>query len=102
MPDSTIPLADLIDAVRAELQASAEAARDEQLQFEVQEVELDVEITATGTREGSGGLKIYVLNLGAKASSTDTAVHRVKLKLGAVGRDGTKYHVSDVDEIDQG
>ena len=102
MPDAEIPLADLIDAVRAELQTAAEAAQTEQLQFEVQDLELDVEITTTGSKEISGGLKIYVFTGGGKASKSDTAVHRVKLKLGAVDREGNKYKVSNVRDASTG
>lgn len=95
MTEPNIPLADLIDAVRVELEAAALKGREQQLQFEVQDIELDVEITTAGTREGSAGLKIYVLSLGAKASRSDTSAQRVKIKLGAVTAEGKKYKVSD-------
>ncbi|GIF25429.1 hypothetical protein BJ973_003706 [Actinoplanes tereljensis] len=98
MADTTpgVPLADLIDAVRAELQVAALRARDEDLQFEVNDVQLEVEIATTGTKGGEGGLKIWVINIGAKGEKSNASTQRVTLSLGPVTRDGTKFTVSAV------
>jgi hypothetical protein len=96
MAEAGIPLADLVDAVRAELEIAATSARDKRLQFEVQEVQLEVEVATTGSREGGGGLKIWVVTAGAKASKTDTATHKVTLTMTAVTAAGTKFRVSDL------
>ena len=53
MDESAVPLAELVDAVRRELEAAHALARDEPLQFEVGDVELDLEVTTSRTREGS-------------------------------------------------
>jgi hypothetical protein len=95
-PESKIPLADLINAVRAQLETAALDARNQQLQFEVQDVQLEVDITTTGTREAGGGLQVWVLTLGAKGSKANAATQKVTLKLGALTQDGTKFRVSDV------
>jgi hypothetical protein len=94
--DPGIPLADLIDAIRAELETAAVNARDQELQFEVEGVQLEVEVTTTGTREAEGGLKVWVLTIGASGSRANTASQKVTLNLGAVGRDGSRFQVSDV------
>jgi hypothetical protein len=95
-PESGIPLADLVDAIRAELETAAINARGQQLQFEVQDVQLEVEVATTGSREAHGGLKVWVLTVGAKGSKTNAATHKVTLNLGAVTSDGAKFRVSDV------
>ena len=94
--ESGVPLADLVDAVRAELETAATKARDQQLQFEVQDVRLEVEVATTGTREVGGGLKVWVLTVGGKGSKENAATHKVTLNLSAVTREGTKFRVSDV------
>ena len=66
MAEPGIPLADLVDAVRGELEAAAGHARHQNLQFEVQDVQLEVEVTTTGTRETQGGLRVWVLTAGGK------------------------------------
>ncbi|HLK79217.1 MAG TPA: trypco2 family protein [Streptosporangiaceae bacterium] len=98
MPESEpgIPLADLIDAIRAELQKAAEHARDQQLQFEVQDMTLEVEVTTTGTREAKGGLKVWVLTIGAGGSRANKDAQKVTLNLSAVTPDGSKFRVRDL------
>jgi hypothetical protein len=91
-----IPLADLIDAVRGELEAAALNAVDQKLQFEVQDVQLEVEIATTGTKGAEGGIKVWVVNIGAKVDRSDANTQKVTLKLGPVSPDGTKFKVSDV------
>src|SRR5580704_4295339 len=95
-PEPGIPLADLVDAIRAELQTAAVNARDQQLQFEVQDIKLEVEVTTTGTREAKGGLKIWVLTVGAGGNKTNAKAHKVTLSLSAVTADGSKFRVRDV------
>jgi hypothetical protein len=91
-----LSLADLIDAVRGELQKAATEARDAELQFDVQDVTLEVEIAATGTKGIDGGIKLWAFTLGGKASKSDTATQTVTLKLGAVNKAGGTFHVSDL------
>jgi hypothetical protein len=93
-----VPLADLVDAVRAQLLAAAARGREQDLQFEVQGVRLDVEVAVEGSREGEGGLKVWVLSVGGKRSRTDTATHKVTLDLAVVNQAGTKFKVSDLAE----
>jgi Trypsin-co-occurring domain 2 len=93
---SKIALADLVNAVRAELETAAVKARDQQLQFEVQDVQLEVEVTITGTREVEGGVKVWVLTLDTKGSKVNAATHKVTLNLSPVTAEGTKFRVSDL------
>jgi hypothetical protein len=89
-------LADLINAVRAELEAAAVNARHRRLQLEVQEAQIEVEVVAKATRGAEGGLKIWVVNVGAKGDKTSGETQKVTLKLSAVTPDGSKFRVSDV------
>lgn len=95
-PESEIALADFVNAVRAELEAAAVKARDQQLQFEVQDVQLGVEVITTGTREVEGGVKVWVLTIDGKGSRANAATHKVTLNLSPVTAEGTKFRVSDV------
>jgi hypothetical protein len=91
-----IPLADLIEAVRGELETAALKAVDHRLQFEVQDVQLEVEIATTGTKGAEGGIKVWVVNIGAKGSKSNANTQKVTLSLGPVAPDGTRFKVSDV------
>lgn len=90
-PESEIALADFVDAVRAELEAAAVKARDQQLQFEVQDVQLGVEVITTGTREVEGGVKVWVLTIDGKGSRANAATQKVTLNLSPVTAEGTNF-----------
>ncbi|MGD9705179.1 MAG: trypco2 family protein [Acidimicrobiia bacterium] len=96
MSEPGIALADVIDAVRAELETAARRAIDQPLQFDVEDIQLEVEVTTTGTREAEGGIKIWVLSLGAKGSKTAGGSHKVSLRLSPVSKTGAKFKVSDI------
>jgi hypothetical protein len=91
-----IPLADLIEAVRDEMEEAAARARHRRLQFEVQDLQLEVEVATTGTKGVDGGLKLWVLTAGAKASRENAATQKVSIKLSAVSPDGSRFRVSDL------
>src|SRR3954462_4508830 len=90
-----LELAALIDAVRSEMQTAAARGRGQALQFEVQEVNLDVEVTATVAKEASGGIKIWVLTAGGKASKADAATHRINVRMTAIDDEGNGVQVAD-------
>jgi hypothetical protein len=81
--------------VRTELQRAAFNARNQELQFEVHDVQLELNVTTTGTREAEGGLKVWVVTIGASGSRANATSQKVTLTLGAVGPDGAKFQVSD-------
>ena len=62
----------------------------------MQDVQLEVEIATTGTKGAEGGIKVWVVNIGAKVDRSDANTQKVTLKLGPVSPDGTKFKVSDV------
>lgn len=95
-PEQGIPLADLVEAVRGELELAAARARRSALQFEVQDVALEVEVATTGTKGLDGGLKLWVLTVGGKATRENAATHKVTLNLSAVTPEGVKFRVSDL------
>lgn len=93
--EAGIPLSELIDAVRGELELAAWKAENKDLQFLVEDVQLELEIETSRSRGGEGGLKIWVVNVGGKRERSDASTQRVTLTLGPVYRDGTSLKVSD-------
>ena len=99
-PEVGLPLSDLIEAVRKELQVAALAAKGSELQFEVDDVTLEVQVTATGSRDVEGGVKLWAVNLGGRASKSDASMHTVTLKMTAVTAGGNRFRVSDLSSGD--
>lgn len=78
--ENTIGLAELIEQVKRELLTpSLEGETDIPL-LSVDEVELELQVTVK--KEGKGGIKIYVLELGGGGSRDD--VQKVKIKLSPI------------------
>ena len=89
-----LPLADFIDALRAELRAAA-LAKDPQLQFNVGPV--TVEFTLMTHREGGGkaGVRFWVVEAGASASVANESTQKVTLALTPVTASGEAWQVAD-------
>jgi NTP-dependent ternary system trypsin peptidase co-occuring protein len=89
-----LPLADFIEAFRAELRAAG-MARDPQLQFNVGPA--TVEFTLMTHREGSGkaGVRFWVVEAGASASVANESTQKVTLVLTPVTASGDPWQVAD-------
>jgi Trypsin-co-occurring domain 2 len=82
-----IGLREAVSALRAELSDSIVASVDEQLRFEVGEMELQFEVEVERVAEGSGGIRFWVVEVGAKASKASTVTHTVTIPLKPVTKD---------------
>lgn len=76
-----IPLAAAIGELRREIAASMEAGSDEALQFQLGPIELELQVELEQSETAEGGIKAWVLSLGASAAQTSAATHRIKLTL---------------------
>jgi hypothetical protein len=81
-PDGTVAgLADAVRALRAELNEAMRAGQDEPLQFEVGTVTMEFAVELTADAEAKGGVRFWVVELGASGSVGRTASHTVTLEL---------------------
>lgn len=89
-----LPLADFIEALRAELRAAA-MAKDPQLQFNVGPA--TVEFTLMTHREGGGkaGVRFWVVEAGASATVANESTQKVTLVLTPVTASGDAWRVAD-------
>ncbi len=89
MSDSEIPLAEVIQQLRQELQTAIETAEGQGLRFEVQDLELEVQVLVTkgGSVKMGGGGEVKFWVLGAKGEGEmagkyeSSRLQKVKLKL---------------------
>lgn len=92
---SDVPLAEAIEALRAQLSAAITAGADSELRFEVSELTLDLEVAMTTAGQGRAGIRFWLVDFGAKAEHTNAATHRVTLKLRPVDAVGRAIKLSD-------
>lgn len=79
--DGGIPLAQMIQELRQELQRSEHASAHEGIRFKVEGVELELQVAVSRDAEGEGGIRFWVVNLGGRYKQGREDVHTVKLKL---------------------
>lgn len=91
-----VELASVIDALRLQLVESAERAAKAAIRFPVVGVELEFQVGVTKAAEAKGGVRFWVLEIGAGGSYTAESVQTVRVKLGEPERpDGTPLRVTE-------
>ncbi|WP_286824241.1 trypco2 family protein [Microcystis sp. LSC13-02] len=88
MAINKVGLRETLEALRVELSKSILAAEGEQIRFEVGEIELEVQFVVEQSKEGKGGLKFWVVEMGGGVINKDTITHRIKIPLKPIWKDG--------------
>ncbi len=83
-----IGLQEAIAALRTELIEAVMASQGEKLRFEVGEITMEFQIEVERSMEAKGGLKFYVVDLGAGGTEKAKDVHKVVIPLKPVRADG--------------
>lgn len=93
-----IGLQEAIAALRSELIESVVASYAEQLRFEVGQITMEFQIEVERSAEGKGGIKFWVVELGASGTSKDKYVHKVVIPLKPVRADGMPILTGSVEK----
>src|SRR5205807_274682 len=90
-----IGLVETIDALRSELATAAKKAQEQEIQFPISSIQLEFQVGVTRDMEATGGVKFWVLELGASGSYANESVQKVTLNLEApVDAEGRPLKVS--------
>lgn len=86
-----IPLSEMIQTVRRELEVALAGGRDSRLRFLPKKIELELHIVVERERSGGGGLKLGVVEASAKLGKkqADTHVFRLELEPRWLAEDGS-------------
>jgi hypothetical protein len=90
-----IGLAEVIAALRLELDESMRAAESSGLRFLLGEVAVELELAVERTGGGSGGLKFWVVQAGAEGRRSSARTHRITVPLTPIARDGGAVYTGD-------
>lgn len=80
-PVDRFPLTDVIDQLRSELSEAVTKAQGEDLQFKVNEIELELKTVIEEGRSGDGGFNFSVLKFGGGFNDKNVSTQTIKLKL---------------------
>ncbi len=83
MSEQPLELAKMLTQLRKELKQAQTSAKDEDLQFNLTDIEVEVQFTVSNKSKKEGGLKFYV-NAGMSKEKTSQAVHTVRLKMNPI------------------
>jgi hypothetical protein len=76
-----VPLSEMIETLRQELQRSLARGADQPVTFEVDKVELELKVAISRKGKAEGGVAFWVLKAGAAAEAQKDLVHTFKLSL---------------------
>lgn len=92
-----IGLAEAIGLIRSELQRAAQAGEGARLAFKPTAVEVEFEVAFSQAAGVEGGIKVWVLSLGAKGEQSTSHTQRLTVTFEPVDRaTGRSPEISDV------
>lgn len=74
-------LADMVAALRAELEDAQRRARGEALRFGIADVEVEATVQITRNAAGRAGVQFWVVQAGGELARGNATTHRIKLSL---------------------
>lgn len=80
-PSTPIDLVQAIAAIRAQLQEAAEQARNEDVQFQVESLEVEFQVDLRRDDKTKVGARAWVLSAGVEVGDSKSESHRVKVNL---------------------
>ena len=81
---SEIPLGEMIETLRLELQSARERVAGKELAFKVEKVELELKVGVSKIAKGEGEIKFWVINAKAGIEHSGESVHTFRLTLSPV------------------
>jgi hypothetical protein len=83
-----ITLAQALVSLRKDLEIARQQAENENLQFKVEDIEVELQVTSTGEFSGEFGGSAWVLSVKGQTKLSDQTSHKIKLKLIPVAANG--------------
>ena len=76
-----IGLKETLEALRTELALSTLFSEGKEIRFDVGEIELELQFVIEKTKEGKGGIKFWVVEMGGGMSEKNATVQTLKIPL---------------------
>jgi hypothetical protein len=95
LAEQGIPLSDMIETLRSELQQSVTRGQDQPISLRIDKVELELKVAVSRKAKGGLGVAFWVLKADAGAEGQLDHSHTFKLTLSPVDRrSGGELHIS--------
>ncbi len=94
-------LADMIVKLRKDLRQAQQKAAQEDLRFQVEEIELEVQVTTAKEGEAKAGVNFYVYTAEAGGVLRHEDAHTLRLKLKPLSGEGDTGQVLEISDFDE-
>jgi hypothetical protein len=81
MMEGTIPLSEMIQVLREEIEAAQAQSANSNLKFKLETAEIELTVAVTKTKSASGGIQVWVIEAGGEYSKANVTTHKFKLVL---------------------
>lgn len=93
-----VSIAEAIKHIRAELTDAAKEGTEGAVRFQTKSVEVELGVTFDVEVEAKGGFKLFSLvDISGRTKTGTESVHKLKLELQPIGRDGKPLLVRDTE-----
>ena len=72
-------LKETLEALRVELSESILVSEGKEIRFEMGEIELEMQVVIEKSKEGKGGVKFWVVEMGGGMVAKDSITHKIKI-----------------------
>ena len=79
--ENRIQLAEMIQLLRNELKRAQDLSESEDLQFIMEQVELELQIALESSKSAEGGVKFWVINAGGAFEKSGAITHTFKITM---------------------
>jgi hypothetical protein len=76
-----IPLSEMIQTLRTELQVALSAGAGQSVHFEVEKVDLELKVAVKRVGKAKGGVKFWVISIGGEVGGESNMTHTFKIAL---------------------
>ncbi len=94
-----IPLSNLIVELRRQLEEAQRQGQDQDIRFQIEDVELELQVTSSLEGGAKAGFKLWVIDAEATGKAVEQSVQKIKFKLKPMDTEGRPIDVSDDDTI---
>src|SRR2546430_17489660 len=92
--ETWIPLSEMIQTLRLELEAAQVGGSYSDLRFQIEKVDLELKVAVSRTKKGSGGVNFWAINAGGELERTAETTHTITLLLSPIsGTSGGRAQV---------
>ena len=97
-PDATdIHLAEMIQNLRLELNQAQEQAKDQDILFDIEKIELELKVAISRSATAKGGIAFHVINAGGEYEKSNLETNTFTITLNPISKKG-RIQVADETE----